>query len=171
MKMIHKSPPVLILIMVSIIMAGCAGNRAPNVSGTASNAGALAALRHRDPQAVWDASSQVQADLDQDGIVDYALRGRRKDRVLVGIVKGPLGARSPTWVLDFAWGKKTQDSLCSQQAKIELEDLDESTLAGAKPATGPSGRQGKGVSLFDDRCDAFHIYWSPEDKKFDWWRL
>jgi len=105
-------------------------------------------------------------------VADYALRGLRKDRVVVGIVKGPLAAASPTWILDFSWGKGTQDSLCSQKARIEIEDVDESTMAGAKPAAGkPKGVKGKGISLYDDRCDAFHIYWSAEGKKFEWWRL
>ena len=31
--------------------------------------------------------------------------------------------------------------------------------------------QGKGISLYDDQCDSFHIYWNPEDRKFEWWRL
>jgi hypothetical protein len=124
-------------------------------------------LHARDAQASWDAQSQISADLDQDGVADYALRGLRKDRVVVGIVEGPLAAKSRAWVLDFPWGKGTQDSLCSAQTKIELEDLDESATAGAKAAAG----KGKGISLYDDRCDAFHIYWSPEDQKFEWWRL
>jgi hypothetical protein len=113
----------------------------------------------------------VSADLNQDGVTDYALRGRRKDRVVVGIVAGPVTARSRAWILAFPWGKGTQDSLCSEEAKIEAEDLDAAATAGARPARQAPAPKGKGISLYDDRCDAFHIYWSPEDKKFDWWRL
>ena len=111
---------------------------------------------------MWNEASQVVADLNQDGVDDYALRGLRKDRVVVGIVAGPVSAKSRAWVLAFPWGKGTQGSLCSQEAKIEAEDLD---------AKGPQKVTGKGLSLYDDRCDAFHIYWSAEDKKFAWWRL
>jgi hypothetical protein len=132
-------------------------------------------LQGRDRKAVWNEASQVIADLNQDGVDDYALRGLRKDRVVVGIVAGPVTAGSRVWILAFPWGKGTQDSLCSQEAKIEPEELDAAATAGARPAAkrpqGPKGLKGRGLSLYDDRCDAFHIYWSPEDKKFDWWRL
>jgi hypothetical protein len=30
---------------------------------------------------------------------------------------------------------------------------------------------GMGINLHDDKCDAFHIFWNPEKKKFEWWRL
>jgi hypothetical protein len=157
-----------VLALALLAACGCAESRAPRTGpGGRPAPSALAVLHKLDAQASWDAASQVSADLDQDGVADYALRGVRKDRVVVGIVEGPLAAKSRAWVLDFPWGKGTQDSLCSAQAKIELEDLDESALAGAKTKRG----KGKGISLYDDRCDAFHIYWSPEDQKFEWWRL
>jgi hypothetical protein len=158
-----------VLILVLVAACGCAESRVPRTAsgGRPGAPSALSVLHARDAQASWDAQSQISADLDQDGVADYALRGLRKDRVVVGIVEGPLAAKSRAWVLDFPWGKGTQDSLCSAQTKIELEDLDESATAGAKAAA----RKGKGISLYDDRCDAFHIYWSPEDQKFEWWRL
>jgi hypothetical protein len=164
MKM-HK-----ILLVIPLLALGCAGNRAATAPGRPGAPTALDLLRQRDPQASWDAASQVHADLDLDGVADYAVRGLRKDRVLVGIVKGPLEAKSRTWILDFPWGKESQDSLCSKKVKIELEDLDDSSTAGAKPARVKKGK-GKGISLYDDRCDAFHIYWNADDQKFDWWRL
>ena len=170
MKTIAK----ILLPVALIVPAGCAANRAPRTADTTapSTATALSALRRSDPRTEWNAASEVRGDLDGDGVPDYALRGLRKDRVVVGIVHGPLGPRSKTWLLDFAWGKGTQDSLCSRDAKIVLEPLDESALAGAKPAgRQPSHATGQGISLYDDRCDAFHIYWSPDERKFDWWRL
>lgn len=170
MKTHPKILLVIPLLLALLMPFGCAGNRAATAPGRPGAPTALALLRHRDPQASWDAASQVRADFDLDGIADYALRGLRKDRVLVGIVKGPLEAKSSIWILDFPWGKESQDSLCSKKVKIELEDLDDSSTAGAKPAHSKKGK-GKGISLYDDRCDAFHIYWSAEDQKFDWWRL
>jgi hypothetical protein len=170
MKTIAK----ILLPVALIVPAGCAANRAPRTAGKTapSTATALSVLRRSDPRTEWNAASEVRGDLDGDGVPDYALRGLRKDRVIVGIVHGPLGPRSKTWLLDFSWGKGTQDSLCSRDAKIVLEQLDESALAGAKPAgRRPSDTGGQGISLYDDRCDAFHIYWSPDESKFDWWRL
>jgi hypothetical protein len=159
-----------ILLVIPLLALGCAGNRAATAPGRPGAPTALSLLRQRDPQASWDAASQVQADLDLDGVADYALRGLRKDRVMVGIVKGPLEAKSRTWILDFPWGKESQGSLCSKKVKIEIEDLDDSSTACAKPARVKKGK-GKGISLYDDRCDAFHIYWNADDQKFDWWRL
>jgi len=163
------------LLPALLALSGCAGNRAATPPGRPGAPTALTLLQQSDPKASWDAASQVHADLDLDGVADYALRGLRKDRVVVGIVKGPLAADSRTWVLAFPWGKKTQDSLCSKKVKIELEDLDDSATAGAKHAgtTSTTRRKGKGkgISLYDDRCDAFHIYWDADGQKFDWWRL
>ena len=162
-----------VFVLALLAACGCAESRAPRTAsgGRPGAPSVLSVLREHDSQASWDAESQISADLDQDGVADYALRGLRKDRVVVGIVEGPLAAKSRAWVLDFPWGKGTQDSLCSAQTKIELEDLDDSALAGAKATAAQGTRKGKGISLSDDRCDAFHIYWSPEDHKFEWWRL
>jgi hypothetical protein len=162
----------ILLPLTLLLAAGCAGNRAPASGKTAAERVIFfARLRASDPKALWDRESELRADLDQDGVADYALRGLRKDRVVVGIVQGPPGPQSRTWTLDFPWGKGTQDSLCSRQAKIEVEDMDEAAAAGSRPTSGKPPRTGKGISLYDDRCDAFHIYWSPEERKFDWWRL
>jgi hypothetical protein len=170
-----KTACKLFFFLVLLIPIGCAGNRVSTVPGTPGAPTALSLLQRRDPRAAWEPASQVHADFDLDGVADYALRGVRKDRVVVGIVQGPLDGKSRTWVLDFPWGKGTQDSLCSKKAKIEAEDLDSSATAGAKAVHGkPAGgrsAQGKGISLYDDQCDSFHIYWNPEDRKFEWWRL
>jgi hypothetical protein len=168
----------ILLAFALLLPCACAQNRAPQT--TPGKPTVLSVLQRQDRNAVWNEASQVIADLNGDGVDDYALRGLRKDRVVVGIVAGPVTARSRAWVLAFPWGKGTQGSLCSQEAKIEPEELDEAATAGAKPAAapqrskGPKGSKelkGKGISLYDDRCDAFHIYWSPEDGKFAWWRL
>jgi len=174
-----RTAHAILLASALLLVCGCAGNRTPRTPGK-SAPGPLSVLQRQDRKAVWNEASQVVADLNQDGVDDYALRGRRKDRVVVGIVAGPVTARSRAWILAFPWGKGTQDSLCSQEAKIEAEELDESATAGAEPARAPSrskgpnrpkGLKGQGISLYDDRCDAFHIYWSPADRKFSWWRL
>ena len=59
-----------------------------------------------------------------------------------------------------------EDALCAKHAKIELESLEENE--------GPEEDQphtGQGLNLSDDRCDAFHIYWNPKSKDFEYWRL
>jgi len=176
MKTHHKIPLVFLsLIGAQLVLAGCAGNRAAHHPGSTPPPALTAfdLLRQHDRQTAWEPVSEVRADLDHDGVADYALRGLRKDRVVVGIVKGPLAAASRTWILTFPWGKENQDSLCSSKVKIEAEDLDDSATAGAKTARSPHkpAVKGKGLSLYDDRCDAFHIYWNAEERKFSWWRL
>ena len=97
---------------------------------------------------------------------DYAALGRGKDHFVVGIVHGPVNAgKGGVWTLDFPWDGG-EDALCAKRAKIELESLEENE--------GPEEDQphsGQGLNLSDDRCDAFHIYWNPRKKQFDWWRL
>jgi hypothetical protein len=138
-------------------LIGCAGT--PRPAGTRT---AVDLLRQREPDTQWDAKSLLHGDLDQDGADDFALTGIKDDLFIVGIVKGPLGDSSRHSILKFPWGDGDQGSLCSPKAKIALEPIMEDD---------PPGRKGLGIDLHDDQCDAFHIYWDPEQKDYDWWRL
>lgn len=166
----------LILLLLALgLCAACAGNRAPSPR-TAPPAGsrtALEALKLKDPATEWNDKSLLRADLDLDGGDDFALSGVRKDRFMVGIVRGTINADSQAdsrpdsrvWTLDFPWDGG-EDALCSKKAKIVLEPLEENE--GPKPG---HPRKGMGINLSDDRCDAFHIYWDPREKTFAYWRL
>jgi hypothetical protein len=146
------------LLLFLALCAGCAGLHSPRT--------ALDAARQHDPTVQWDAKSLLEADFDQDGRADYALIGLRKDRVVVGIVRGPLVPGTPVWTLEFPVKGGGEDALCSADAKIAVEPLGDE----AKTRRGGGG-QGVGLNLHDDKCDAFHIFWNPEKKKFEWWRL
>jgi hypothetical protein len=171
-----KTSPTIFLAL--ILCLGCLGgactvNRtaAPHTSKTKPAIGprtALEVLRLRQPNTEWSSKSLVKGDLDQSGGTDYAATGLRKDRFVVGIVEGPISARSRTWFLDFPWKGGGEGALCSEKAKMTLEPLDSATKAGARKV---ASKPGVGLNLHDDRCDAFHIYWDPERKTFDWWRL
>jgi hypothetical protein len=137
--------------------AACTGLHSPRT--------AVDVVRQKDSTVEWNAQSLLEADLDQDGRADYALLGSRKDRVVVGIVHGPLAAGTPVWTLEFPWKGGGEDALCSPDAKIAVEPL------GDEAKTRRRGGQGVGLNLHDDKCDAFHIFWNPEKKKFEWWRL
>jgi len=146
-------------------LIGCAGAPRPSTpvptippSGPRT---ALDLLRQREPGTEWDSASLVHGDLDQDGADDFALSGIHGDRFVVGIVQGPVGPASRHWTLEFPWDG-TQDALCSRQAKIELEEVEEE---------GGPARHALGINLHDDRCDAFHISWDADKKTYDWWRL
>ncbi|MFL6237043.1 MAG: hypothetical protein ACJ76N_28190 [Thermoanaerobaculia bacterium] len=145
------------LLLLLALCAGCGGLRSPRT--------ALDAARQHDPAVQWNPQSLLEADLDQDGRADYALTGTRKDRVVVGIVRGPLTAGTPVWTLEFPVKGGGEEALCSPDAKITIEPLDDEEKARR------SGGQGMGINLHDDKCDAFHIFWNPEKKKFEWWRL
>lgn len=148
-------------------LLGCAGTRPPGphpgkpAPPPAKDLSALDVLEQREPDTEWDSRSLLKADLDQDGKEDYALAGIRGNRFIVGIVQGPVGKSCRHWTLEFPWDEGTQDSLCSREAKIELEQVEEEE--------GQPGRPG--INLHDDLCDSFHIYWDPEQQKYDWWRL
>lgn len=155
-----RSPFRWSLLPVLALCAACAGAPSPRHPRTAVDV-----LRQRGPAVEWNAQSLLEADLDHDGRADYVLTGTRKDRVVVGIVHGPIATGTPAWTLEFPWKGGGEDALCSQDAKIAIEPLGDE----AKSRAGHGG--GMGINLHDDKCDAFHIFWNPDKKKFEWWRL
>lgn len=157
----------LLIALAPLGLIGCAGASRPTTppptpTPPASPRTALDLLRKREPDTTWDAASLMRGDFDQDGTEDFALAGIKGDLFVVGIVKGPPGASSRHSILKFPFGDGDQDSLCSAKAKITLEPISEDD---------PPGRKGLGINLHDDQCDAFHIYWDPEQNDYDWWRL
>lgn len=144
-----------LLVLLALCVA-CTGLHRPRT--------ALDAVRQHSPAVEWNAQSLIEADLDQDGRADSVLTGLGKDGVVVGIVHGPVGAGTPVSTLEFPLNGGGEDALCSRDVKITLEPLGDE----AKTRT---GRAGMGINLHDDKCDAFHIFWNPEKKKFEWWRL
>lgn len=159
-----RSPAIPLLLVVLCLLAACAG-REPEPRTGASPRSALEVLKLKEPGTQWDARSRIQGDLDLDGTPDYAFAGTRGDRFVVGIVQGPLKADSRAWTLDFPWDGE-EDALCSKNAKITLEPLEENE--GPKPE---HPKKGLGINLQDGECDAFHIYWNPKLKDFEYWRL
>src|SRR5687768_10202040 len=85
-------------------LLGCAGTRPTSGPETppqppAKGMAALDVLRQREPGTAWDSASLIEADLDQDGTEDYALTGIRGDRLVVGIVHGPVKDSCRHWTL------------------------------------------------------------------------
>jgi len=163
-----KTRQTILLILVLCGLTACTTSTKTRPGGTRT---ALDVATLRQPNTKWNPKSLIEGDLDQDGRPDYALSGIRKDRFVVGIVAGPVTVGSKTWFLDFPWKGGGQEALCSDEAKISLEPLDPATKAGERKAASGGKKGGLGINLHDDRCDAFHIYWDPSRKTFDWWRL
>lgn len=155
----------LVLTLALCGCIGCAGARAPQSPAEARLAKPLEILRKQQSRVQWDPASVIEADFDQDGKKDAALLGFRKDAAVVGIVQGPMSARSRTWTLEFGWKGGGQHDLCSKEVGIDLERLEELESPEEVPV------QGLGINLHDDRCDAFHIYWDPKKQRYEWWRL
>ena len=162
--LVRKSTILLTLVLCTC--AACAGGRGPEPrTEPAEPRTAVDVLRVREPGTEWDGKSLLHSDLDLDGGEDYALAGVHGDRFVVGIVHGPVSADSQVWTLDFPWDGG-EDALCSKDAKITLEPLEENE--GPKPG---HPREGMGINLSDEQCDAFHIYWNPQEKTFAYWRM
>lgn len=157
----------LALLLALCLLAACAG-REPEPRTGARPRTALDVLKLKEPGTHWAAKSLLQGDLDLDGTPDYAVAGTQDDRFVVGIVHGPLPANiadSRSWTLGFPWDGQ-EDALCTKNAKITLEPLEENE--GPKPE---HPRKGLGINVYDGECDAFHIYWNPKSKDFEYWRL
>ncbi len=162
-----RSGIVLIALTALVGLTGCRTAGVPPGSAP-SRQTPLPLLQKLEPGVAWQPDTLLQADFDGDGVEDYALGGIKGESLyVVGIVRGPLGDGRRVWTLEFATDEGDQASLCSLQAAMALEDLDESVIE----ESGGKLKTSKGINLHDDRCDAFHIYWSPKDRRFDWWRL
>jgi hypothetical protein len=149
----------------SLLLWGCGS---AGLGRPADPASPLEVLEQREPLVDWEAGTRIEADFDADGDQEWAFLGRKGPFVLVGIVHAPLGDEARHWVLEFDTREETQESLCSEAATLSREELSEEMAFDEIPAL-PAGTMG--LTLADERCDAFHIYWSPAEGKYVWWRL
>jgi hypothetical protein len=125
-------------------------------------------LTNREAQTEWNSRSLLKGDFDYDGVTDYALAGKRDGKFVVGIVKGTLKHDSKHWTLEFAEDSASQDALCSvADARVSLENFSSGNeIAELKNLS----KKSRGINLSDDKCDAFHIYYSREKEQFVWQR-
>jgi hypothetical protein len=144
------------------VLGACSIGRGPR----ALPAAAAAALEREASGVAWDPATLLEADFTYDGVADLALGGRRGGGYVVGIVAGPPGA-ARAWVLEFPVAEGTQGGLCSPRVRLLVEEVTEEAFEGADRLP----RGSRGLALHDDLCDAFHLYWDPQQKRFAWWRL
>jgi len=122
---------------------------------------ALKVLESLEPKTSWRPETLLKGDFDCDGSKDYAFGGQKANRYIIGILKGPVKANSKHWVISFKSGKESQNSLCSLDARINLESRKDLKTR----------HKCKGIKLHDDLCDSFHIYWKKLMGRFVWSRL
>ncbi len=179
---------VLSFLVIPACASGgvCGGSPA---SGTTQAAVAtpevLGLLSLASPGVQWDAARSLSVDVDGNGQQDVVAVGTKGNAVVIGTVFGPVSADSKTSVLAFSVGAKTQDSLCSPDVGLALEDprlpiaewgCDESV---AKPECASARANdewlrahelARGVSVDDGKCDALHLYWDATKSSMSWWR-
>jgi hypothetical protein len=129
---------------------------------------ALSVLRLREPEVKWNPRSLLKGDFDYDGVDDYALGGRKGSLYMLGVVKGSLSGKSKHWTLEFSQDAANQGALCSgTNAGIRLERLSAEEVEEVQRLP----RKSRGINLYDEECDSFHIYYDRKEKQFVWWRL
>ena len=141
---------------------------------------ALIVLSKNEPSVKWNKKSQIKGDFDYDGIIDYALRGKREKFFVLGIVKGVPSGKSKHWTMQFGEDAGDQGSLCSvNTARINVENLDNDYVKFAADYLEPDfagmiknlPKNSKGINVYDGMCDSFHILWDKKTKQFTWWRI
>ncbi len=141
---------------------------------------AFAFLKQKYPTVDWNSRSQIKGDFDYDSTADYALRGRKGAKLVVGIVKGTVNGKTKHWTLEFGEDAGDQSGLCSvKTAVITVDDIDKDYVKYASEylETEYAARlkklpkNSKGITLSDGACDSFHIYWDKKIKQFTWWRI
>ncbi len=141
---------------------------------------ALSVLTKNEPTVKWNEKSLIKGDFDYDGVVDYALRGRRGKFFVLGIVKGALSGKSKHWTMQFGEDAGDQGSLCSvKSAVITVENLDKNYVEFAADYLETDftkmikslPKNSKGINIADGMCDSFHVLWDKKAKQFTWWRI
>jgi hypothetical protein len=123
----------------------------------------LKAVSSSRPEVSWDKASLIEADINCDGQIDYALRGSDAKGIYVAVVYGPTVSQAGIGFLYFGIGTQAQDSLCGTPAKLEYENLDydPTEAVGEVPGFVRSNTCG-GLLFYDGQCDPFHIYWNHQ---------
>ena len=167
-----------------------AGKRA--AAAAPDSADPVALLTEREKEVHWKAATVLRTDVTLDGVSDAVVLGTSGDGAFVAIVSGPLSTGSKHWVLPFPRGGlgHSEASLCGdpERVSISLEKLNPPIeTAGcdvpdpapecaalvklAKQIADAAKNGSQGINLKPGPCESFHIYFDPEQKKPEFWRL
>ncbi len=152
-----------------------------NFTFAQSDVTAFTFLKQKYPTVNWNFKSHIKGDFDYDGVTDYALRGRKGAKLVIGIVKGTINGKTKHWTLEFGEDAGSQDALCSvKNAVITVDDIDKDYIKfAADYLEGDYAartfknlpKDSKGITAADGACDSFHIFWDKMAKRFGWWRV
>jgi hypothetical protein len=147
-------------------------------------------LSHWREDVRWKRDSLLLGNVTLDRETDAVVLGLKGEAVFVGIVAGPFRSSSRHWVLEFPAKSQSEGGLCGEakDARLQLEKLsvpedaprtcDSSEVArecrrwreSAQLLYLATARGSKGIKLADTKCDSFHIYFDPVERKPVWWR-
>ncbi len=145
-----------------------------------SDSTAFTFLKQKYPAVIWNSKSQIKGDFDYDGVADYALRGRKGAKLVVGVVKGAVTGKSKHWTLEFGEDAGDQGALCSiKTAVIAVDDIDKDYAEFASEYLEADyaarlkklPKNSKGIIISDGKCDSFHVFWDKKINQFTWWRV
>ena len=150
-------------MFTSLIMYLLFSQSVPTATPQHQTSGAIAALQASSPNVEWDVKSAAMADITGDGIVDTVVIGYNARAVWLGLVPGmKSGALGKPQVIEL--------EVCRRPVHIQLSPAtcEGSTgpLLGCKVVKGASE-----ITVVDDACDPYHVYWDRALKTLDWWRL
>ncbi len=151
-----------------------------NFAFAESGVTAFSVLKKNYPAVNWNLKSQIKGNFDYDGVTDYALRGRKGKKFVVGIVKGLVTEKSKHWTLEFGEDAGDQGGLCSvKSAVIAIDDIDKNYVRFAVDYLKPDfakrlqsvPKNSKGITISDRMCDSFQIFRDKKIKQFIWWQI
>ena len=128
--------------------------------------------RHK-PDVKWE-GIVGHGDINCDGIEDYIVKGKAKNRIHIDVLLGPVNRGSRVTGLDFGMGnEKYQDSLSEKNPSVRLVSLDYDP----KEELGESlegfqrSKKCKGITVGGEESDEINIFWNHKINNIDWWRL
>ena len=167
-------PPPVISAAFQLMRAITLGALLPLVGAHAQSprpaAPEIAALHDAAPSADWGHALTARADIMCDGRTALVAVARGQDTVWLGVLAGGVGP-SPAkpamlhWPIDAAH----QGGFCAAPVRITLTPHDCDSAGGKLPGC-KADKLCHDVSLEDDFCDSFHVFWDSSHQALNWWR-
>lgn len=111
-----------------------------------------------------------EADVNCDGINDYAFLGERDDQFFAAVITGPLSEGSTAYSVDLT---NLQDQLEGKQFSLSVEPLnyDLAEIFGQGVPGFKKSDSCMGLRVYIGEVDSPHIYFNHQSRELDVWRL
>jgi hypothetical protein len=153
-------------LMLTLPLIACASSRA-DVSPVTS----LQELRRDFPDVQWQTRQTRVLDLRGVGRQDRVYLGYQgSDGVLAIYLDGGPGQSPRRLMRPFGISPSVADGVCAKPVKLEVMpascERDEGPIAGCTP-----NPRAKEIVVIGGDCDTLSVFWNPNTKSLDWWRL